>query len=85
MLTNPFDYSIVNSVLNVKVLVGTFNQEKALTGAFSLIVKLRRRFGASSSNETCWFPDAQLGIKCKMGLLRYTNYKSSGTLLQNSF
>ena len=28
-----------NSVLNVKVLVGTFNQEKALVWAFSVIVK----------------------------------------------
>ena len=26
-------------VLNVKVLLGTFNQEKALGGAFSVIVK----------------------------------------------
>ena len=29
----------LNSVLNVKALVGTFNQEKALVGAFSMIVK----------------------------------------------
>ena len=28
-----------NSVLNVKVLVGAFNQEKALVGAFSVIVQ----------------------------------------------
>ena len=28
-----------NSVLNVKVLVGAFNQEKALIGAFSINVK----------------------------------------------
>ena len=28
----------INSVLNVKVLVGTFNQEKALEGPFSVIV-----------------------------------------------
>ena len=28
-----------NSVLNVKALVGAFNQEKALVGAFSVIVK----------------------------------------------
>ena len=27
------------SVLNVKALVGAFNQEKALVGAFSVIVK----------------------------------------------
>ena len=30
--------------LNVKVLAGTFNQEKALVGAFSVIVKYSRRF-----------------------------------------
>ena len=29
----------VNSVLNGKALVGTFNQEKTLVGAFSVIVK----------------------------------------------
>ena len=30
---------LFNSVLNVKALVGAFNQEKALVGAFSVIVK----------------------------------------------
>ena len=30
-----------NSVLNVKALEGTFNQEKALVGAFSMITNLR--------------------------------------------
>ena len=29
----------LNSVLNVKALVGAFNQEKALVGAFSVILK----------------------------------------------
>ena len=29
----------LNSVLNVKALEGAFNQEKALVGAFSVIVK----------------------------------------------
>ena len=29
----------LNSVLNVKALVGTFNQEKALVGAFYVIVQ----------------------------------------------
>ena len=33
MLTN------LNSVFNVKALVGAFNQEKALVGAFSVIVQ----------------------------------------------
>ena len=36
---------VQHSVLNVKVLVGAFNQEKALVGAFSVIVKLRVIFG----------------------------------------
>ena len=31
---------MLNSVLNVKALVGAFNQEKALVGAFSVIVQL---------------------------------------------
>ena len=30
----------LHCVLNVKVLVGAFNQEKALVGVFSMIVKL---------------------------------------------
>ena len=33
-------FSIVHSVLNVKAIVAAFNQEKALVGAFSVIVKL---------------------------------------------
>ena len=35
-----------NSVLNVKVLVGAFNQEKALIGTFSVIVKTDGSFAA---------------------------------------
>ena len=31
--------SCLNSVLNVKALVGAFNQEKALLGAFSVTLK----------------------------------------------
>ena len=31
----------VNSVLNVKAIVGAFNQEKALVGAFNVIMNLR--------------------------------------------
>ena len=43
-----------NSVLNVKALVGAFNQEKALVGTLPMIVKLQtsRRF-VSSSNGQC--------------------------------
>ena len=32
-------------ILNAKVLVGGFNQEKALVGAFSVIVKSLQTFG----------------------------------------
>ena len=38
----PMMVEAPNSVLNVKALEGTFNQEKALVGAFSLIVHLHR-------------------------------------------
>ena len=31
----------LNSVLNVKAVIGAFNQEKALVGAFSVITNLR--------------------------------------------
>ena len=37
--------SVRDCVLNVKVIVGAFNQEKALEGAFSVIVKLCVIFG----------------------------------------
>ena len=43
-----------NRVFNVKVLIiGTFNQKKALEGAFSVIVKLQtsQRFVSSSSTD----------------------------------
>ena len=36
-------------VLNVKVLVGAFNQEEVLVGVFSMIVKTSRTFVSSSS------------------------------------
>ena len=41
--------SVLIVSLNVKALVGTFNQEKALVGAFSVIVKLRRSIVCSTS------------------------------------
>ena len=41
----PVYYSL-NSFFNVKTLVGTFNQEKALVGAFSVIVKTDGSFAA---------------------------------------
>ena len=44
MLTNlsfiVYDFCV--SVLNVKAVVGAFNQEKALVGAFFVIVQLHR-------------------------------------------
>ena len=36
----PYDFCI--GFLNVKAVVAAFNQEKALVGAFSVIVQLRR-------------------------------------------
>ena len=38
-LVSQFHSRLLNSVLNVKALVGAFNQEKALVGAFSAIVQ----------------------------------------------
>ena len=49
-----FNILIVNSVLNVKAIVAPFNQEKALVGTFSVIVKTGcvtdRSFDSTSSN-----------------------------------
>ena len=42
----------LNRFLNVKTLVGTFNQEKALVGAFPVIVQLHRLFGYSTTFYT---------------------------------
>ena len=39
----------LNSVLNVDALVGAFHQEKALVGAFSVIVKTSRRLVESTT------------------------------------
>ena len=39
----------LNSVLNVKVLVGAFNQEEAQIGAFSMIVQLHQLIVYSTS------------------------------------
>ena len=39
----------INSVLNVKVLVGAFNQKKALVGALSVIVKT----GCGTDGSVC--------------------------------
>ena len=41
----------LNRFLNMKALVGTFKQEKALAEAFLVIVKLNQRFVESSSGD----------------------------------
>ena len=53
MVSNHPSVLIINSVLNVKNLVGAFNQEKALVGTFSAIIKLQslRRFVCSSHQQ----------------------------------
>ena len=46
----------LKSVLNVKVVVAAFNQEKAILGAFSVIVKLKtswRFLYSSTTNDKC--------------------------------
>ena len=44
----------LNRVLNVKALVGAFNQEKALVGAFSVIMITLRWFVWSSTWRVTW-------------------------------
>ena len=51
-LVNACLAQCLNSVLNVKGLVGALNQEKALVGAFSLIVQLRRLIVCSTNHDT---------------------------------
>ena len=48
----------------MKALVGAFNQEKALVGAFSVIVKLRRLIVCSSSRDTSHGPFLRDGGGC---------------------
>ena len=43
----------LNSVLNVKAVVAAFNQEKALVGAFSVIVQLHRLIVCSTNQDRC--------------------------------
>ena len=50
MSTYPGVNAYLVSVLNVKALVGVFNQEKALVGAFSVIVQLHRLIVFSTNN-----------------------------------
>ena len=46
LLWDQCPFSCLNSVLNVKALVGTFNQVKALVGALSVIVTTDGLFAA---------------------------------------
>ena len=48
----------------MKVLVGTFNPEKALVGAFSMIVKSPRTFLHSSVPR--WVPAEQAAAPCSL-------------------
>ena len=43
----------LNSVLNVKAVVATFNQEKALVGAFSVITNLRMELFEALLSAVC--------------------------------
>ena len=58
----PFSIVSYNSVLNVKALVGAFNQEKALVGAFSVIVKTGCVTDGSfySTNFCCCYQDTEV-------------------------
>ena len=44
--STPVSHSVFDSVLNVKAVAGAFNQEKALVGAVSVIVKLMEHYTA---------------------------------------
>ena len=50
-----------NSVLNVKVVVAAFNQEKALVGAFSVITNLRMEL-FEALEDTCVIQCGQLSL-----------------------
>ena len=67
---------VQHSVLNVKALVGTFNQEKALVGAFSVIVKpdceTDRSSAALEVMEVVW---TGLELCKKPSNKRMTNYR----------
>ena len=51
-----------DSVLNVKAIAGAFNQEKALVGAFSLIVKTDGLFAALGINQLARSSGAHLHL-----------------------
>ena len=54
-------FSIVSSVLNVKALVGAFNQKINLVGAFSVVVQLHQLIVCSTKQHQKLGPSAPLG------------------------
>ena len=66
---------IWHTILNVELLVAAFNEEKALVGAFSMIVKTDGSFAALdvTQDDRAWhLPSSPL-------LLCHTNWRSSDT------
>ena len=59
----------IYSVLNVKPPVGTFNQEKALVGASSLIMKSSRNLVSSCSVQVSWLRWADMSVLTVGGLV----------------
>ena len=60
----PTYYQCLNGVFNVKLLVGAFNQEEALVGAFSVIVQLRRLIVYSTSVCGAWNIELLVPVLC---------------------
>ena len=53
---------VYHSVLNVKAVVAAFNQEKALVGAFSVIVQLQRLIVHSTNCKHARSGDTVAGV-----------------------
>ena len=63
-------------VLNVKALVGTFNQEKTLVGAFSVIVQLHRLIVYSTGINIMCVCSGWVGLHLLLSLLSAALYRS---------
>ena len=57
----------MSTVLNVKAVVATFNQEKALVGAFSVIVK------TDCETDGSFTALVSIVVLCQCGLLQENN------------
>ena len=68
-------------VLNVKALVGSFYQEKALIGAFSVIVKSSRTFGLPSFEALPMFRASPPNESSQKTKLKWTCLSTSGSKL----